>query len=101
MNMNQANQFFISYYQSKEFNVYRIFFLFMSSIFAISSIMKQNLYLGGQNMLSINQLIKYLRNHHHITVKSNQAQSLRNIGYYHGYKGYRFIRTPNQRIFVS
>lgn len=57
--------------------------------------MKQNLYLGGQNMLSINQLIKYLRNHHHITVKSNQAQSLRNIGYYHGYKGYRFIRTPN------
>ncbi len=49
-------------------------------------------------MLSINQLIKYLRNHHHITVKSNQAQSLRNIGYYHGYKGYRFIRTPNQRI---
>ena len=60
--------------------------------------MKQNLYLGEQNMLSINQLIKYLRNHHHITVKSNQAQSLRNIGYYHGYKGYRFIRTPNQRI---
>lgn len=60
--------------------------------------MKRNLYLGGQNMLSINQLIKYLRNHHHITVKSNQAQSLRNIGYYHGYKGYRFIRTPNQRI---
>ncbi len=49
-------------------------------------------------MLSINQLMKYLRNHHHIAVKSNQAQSLRNIGYYHGYKGYRFIRTPNQRI---
>lgn len=100
MNMNQANQFFISYYQSKEFNVYRIFLpsFYIFNIFAISSIMKQNLYLGGQNMLSINQLIKYLRNHHHITVKSNQAQSLRNIGYYHGYKGYRFIRTPNQRI---
>ena len=31
-------------------------------------------------MLSINQLMKYLRNYHHITVKSNQAQSLRNIG---------------------
>jgi len=42
--------------------------------------------------------MKYLRNHHQISVKSNQAQSLRNIGYYHGYKGYRFIRTPNQRI---
>ena len=49
-------------------------------------------------MLSINQLMKYLRNHHHITVKSNQAQALRNVGYYHGYKGYRFIRTPNQHI---
>ena len=49
-------------------------------------------------MLSINRLMKYLRNHHQITVKSNQAQSLRNIGYYHGYKGYRFIRNPNQRI---
>lgn len=49
-------------------------------------------------MLSINQLMKYLRNHHQIAVKSNQAQSLRNIGYYHGYKGYRFIHTPNQRI---
>lgn len=36
-------------------------------------------------MLSINQLMKYLRNHHQISVKSNQAQSLRNIGYYHGY----------------
>ena len=36
-------------------------------------------------MLSINQLMKYLRNHHHITVKSNQAQALRNVGYYHGY----------------
>lgn len=98
--MNQANQFFISYYQSKEFNVYRIFLpsFYLFNTFAISSIMKQNLYLGGQNMLSINQLIKYLRNHHHITVKSNQAQSLRNIGYYHGYKGYHFIRTPNQRI---
>ena len=49
-------------------------------------------------MLSINQLMKYLRNHHQITVKSNQAQFLRNIGYYHGYKGYRFIRNPNHRI---
>ena len=43
-------------------------------------------------MLSINQLMKYLRNHHQIAVKSNQSQALRNIGYYHGYKGYRFIQ---------
>ena len=52
-------------------------------------------------VLTINQLIKYLRNHHSITVKSNQAQSLRNLGYYHGFKGYRFIRNPNHRIFFS
>ncbi len=49
-------------------------------------------------MLSTNQLMKYLRVHHQISVKSTQAQLLRNIGYYHGYKGYRFIRTPQQRI---
>lgn len=49
-------------------------------------------------MLTLYQLMKYLRNHHSISVKSSQTQALRNIGYYHGYKGYRFIRTPNQRI---
>ena len=27
-------------------------------------------------MLSINQLMKYLRAHHHIAVKSNQAQDI-------------------------
>lgn len=42
--------------------------------------------------------MKYLRKHHSVAVKSNQAQALRNIGYYHGYKGYRFIRQPRQRI---
>lgn len=49
-------------------------------------------------MLTIYQLMKYLRKHHSVAVKSNQAQALRNIGYYHGYKGYRFIRQPRQRI---
>ena len=49
-------------------------------------------------MLTINQLMEYLREKHHIEVKSNQAQELRNMGYYHGFKGYRFIRTPGQRI---
>lgn len=45
--------------------------------------------------------MKYLRNKHLIQVKSNQTQALRNIGYYHGYKGYRFIRTDNNRICFS
>lgn len=49
-------------------------------------------------MLTINQLMRYLRSKHHITIKSSQSQTLRNMGYYHGFKGYRFIRTPNQRI---
>lgn len=49
-------------------------------------------------MLTIYQLMKYLRNHHSIKVKANQAQALRNIGSYHGFKGYRFIRNPSQRI---
>lgn len=49
-------------------------------------------------MLTINQLMKYLRTKHSITIKSSQSQSLRNMGYYHGYKGYRFIRTPGERI---
>lgn len=49
-------------------------------------------------MLSIYQLMKYLRNKHHISVKSSQTQSLRNIGYYHGFKGYRFVREDRNRI---
>ncbi len=49
-------------------------------------------------MLSIYQLMKYLRNVHHINVKSNQTQALRNIGYYHGFKGYRFIREDTNRV---
>lgn len=42
--------------------------------------------------------MKYLRNTHHISVKSTQAQALRNIGYYHGFKGYRFIRVDTDKI---
>lgn len=52
-------------------------------------------------MLTINQLMKYLRTKHNIIVKSNQSQALRNMGYYHGFKGYRFIRMPGQRITFS
>lgn len=42
-------------------------------------------------MLSIYQLKKHLRNTHQISIKTSQTQALRNIGYYHGFKGYRFI----------
>lgn len=45
--------------------------------------------------------MKYLRNTHHIEVGSNQTQLLRNLGYYHGFKGYRFIRNDADRINFS
>lgn len=61
------------------------------------------LYLIGENkkMLSIYQLMRYLRTNHHIAIKSSQTQDLRNIGYYHGYKGYRFIREDRKQISFS
>lgn len=55
----------------------------------------------GEYMLSIYQLMKYLRNKHHINVKSSQTQALRNMGYYHGFKGYRFIREDMNQVKFS
>ena len=49
-------------------------------------------------MLTTNQLIKYLKDQHNINAKKGQVQDLRNIGYYHGYKRYRFIRVPSNKI---
>lgn len=45
--------------------------------------------------------MKYLRKKHNIEVKSTQTQALRNMGYYHGFKGYRFIREDKNRIKFS
>jgi len=46
-----------------------------------------------------NALMKYLREHHNISIDgSKDKKNLRNIGYYHGYKGYRYIKNPNNRI---
>lgn len=48
---------------------------------------------------SIDSLMKYLRDTHGIHISgSTHKRKLRNIGYYHGYKGYRFIKRPNQKI---
>ena len=48
---------------------------------------------------SIDGLMKYLRDHHKIKISgSSQKRKLRNIGYYHGYKGYRFINSPLNKI---
>lgn len=42
-----------------------------------------------------NALMKYLRDSHNISIgNSKDKRNLINIGYYHGYKGYRYINNP-------
>lgn len=51
---------------------------------------------------SINGLMKYLRKIHKMQIKgSTDKRSLKNIGYYHGYKGYRYVKNPNNKISFS
>ena len=48
---------------------------------------------------NIDDLMKHLRNKHNISISgSSQKRELRNIGYFHGYKGYRFIKNKQARI---
>ena len=49
-------------------------------------------------MLIFSDLINYLKTHHSIKIKLSQEKELRTIGYYHGYKGYRFIRESTNTI---
>lgn len=47
---------------------------------------------------TINGLMKYLRDTKGLNISgSSQKQKLMNIGYYHGYKGYRYIDKPANR----
>lgn len=51
---------------------------------------------------TINALMKYLRNNHNINIgNSKDKRNLINIGYYHGYKGYRYINHHNNRIDIK
>lgn len=51
---------------------------------------------------SVNALMKYLREGKNIDINgANQKNKLRNIGYYHGYKGYRFFTTPSNNLQYS
>lgn len=46
--------------------------------------------------------MRYLRDSKHIAIKGSvQKRKLRNIGYFHGYKGYRFITTSSKQISYS
>ena len=49
-----------------------------------------------------NALMKYLRDKHNISIKnSKDKRNLINIGYYHGYKGYRYINNPKNMIRIG
>ncbi len=51
---------------------------------------------------SIDGLMRHLRNRHNINISgSTQKRQLRNIGYFHGFKGYRFIGVPSNQIIFS
>ena len=50
------------------------------------------------NYKSTDALMRHLRNNGIAISGSSQKQQLINTGYFHGYKGYRFIKTPNNKI---
>lgn len=48
---------------------------------------------------SIDGLMRYLRDKKGISISgSSQKRKLMNIGYYHGYKGYRYINSPSNHL---
>ena len=54
---------------------------------------------ANQPPKSIDGLMRYMRDKKGIAIKgSAQKQRLRNIGYYHGYKGYRFIGKASNTV---
>ena len=54
------------------------------------------------NPKTINALMKYLRNKKGIKISgTSDKRKLMNIGYYHGYKGYRYINKPSNQINYS
>lgn len=51
---------------------------------------------------SIDGLMRYMRVKKHISISgSAQKRKLRNMGYYHGYKGYRFIGKSSNSILYT
>lgn len=50
---------------------------------------------------TVDELITHLREEKNINVSNNDKQSLINIGYYHGYKGYRFIKNVSNQIDIT
>ena len=49
-------------------------------------------------MATLNSLMKHLRESGVAISGSSQKRKLKNIGYYHGYKGYRFVGNSQNRL---
>lgn len=48
---------------------------------------------------SINGLMKYLREKHNLNINGSiDKQNLKSVGYFHGYKGYRYIKHPSNQL---
>ncbi|MER0122386.1 Abi family protein [Streptococcus sp. ZJ93] len=51
---------------------------------------------------SIDALMRHIRKKHNIAISgSNQKRKLRNIGYYHGYKAYKFVKKKNSPLNIQ
>lgn len=73
---------------------------------AFSDIIKLLLDIKGDNLLSkpksINSLMAYMRNNKKIQISGSlQKKKLRNMGYFHGYKGYRYCNSPSRILAYS
>ena len=48
---------------------------------------------------SVNALMAHMRDEKNIEIKgSSQKRKLRNMGYFHGYKGYRYCNSPDNKL---
>ena len=72
---------------------------YLLKIFVPYTIIKIRYYVGGMKMnkpKSINALMAYMRDNKGIQINgSTQKKKLRYMGYFHGYKGYRYHGSPN------
>lgn len=50
------------------------------------------------NPLSTEKLMEHLQDRHSINISNLDKQNLKNIGYFHGYKGYRFVKENANRL---
>lgn len=55
--------------------------------------------MSGSRPKSIDGLMRYLRDNKGIAISGSlQKRRLMNMGYYHGYKGYRYINSPSNHV---